>query len=331
MLTVLFVFTGCEKEKSIVSSNLKKDATSEKFKVENGELHFVDAEAFRKDAIEIINLPEPEFWEWEKSMGFKSLRSWVKEANNALDNVKTRDELEQWENEYSDVVKIENDEVKPVIEDPYARHFANRNGVFHIGKAFVQEDSDRTITIKDGDRSKISIARTMKESDIDKGIVINLNEQSIDEVILRSGCVNLEVPRTVGDKRVVYRFKVRDEDWNGNKYTLVEVTEYAKKKNMWGNWKDDDAKLKWMECSWQVTDNNNVIHTVTNQINDSNNIPVHKMSTFLDCGDDTSPSLYVKPSFNYRKGKATSDYLDWNKYAVHCCGFPSSQCPNADG
>lgn len=75
MFSLFFIFTGCEKEESTVTSDLKMDATSEKFKVVDGVLHFLDQENYLRDAELIQNLPEPEFREWERRIGFKSLRT----------------------------------------------------------------------------------------------------------------------------------------------------------------------------------------------------------------------------------------------------------------
>src|SRR5690554_897280 len=89
MFCILILFTGCEKEESINSSEVEKVATSEKFKVVDGVLHFLDQENYLKDAELIQNLPEPEFREWERRIGFKSLRTWISDANDALEDVRT--------------------------------------------------------------------------------------------------------------------------------------------------------------------------------------------------------------------------------------------------
>lgn len=277
-----------------------------------------------------MNLPEPQFLEWEKRIGYKSLKSWVNEAYQILEQAKTQAEFNQWKIEYRDIMEFNGSDVQSKIQDPYALHFSNREGIFHIGKKLVKAFHDKNVIILDGDRTKIEKSKSLNISSIKEGIVIDSHTDS-DDLVLRSGCVNLETDRVHDSKRVVYRFKIDKRTFGSYYFTLVEVSEFAKKKNIWGNWVNDEQKLKWMECSWQVTDNYNINHTVTEQVHDSDDIKVHGLSLFLDCQDDTPHASYVTPTFNYRKGKATSDLLDWNKYAVQCCGFPSAQCPDADG
>src|SRR5690606_30628898 len=113
-----------------------------------------------------------------------------------------------------------------ILQDSYALAFANRAGVFHIWQKFVQANRNENVIILDGDRSNLPEARMMKATDLEKGIVIHVHPIP-DQVDLRSGCVSLETERVHDDKRLIYRFKTDPRTWDGNYFTMVEVSEYA--------------------------------------------------------------------------------------------------------
>ncbi len=334
MFSVLFIFTACEKEESTVSSALKKDATSEKFKVVDGVLHIGDSANYRKNTLDIMKLPEPEFREWERSLGFKSLRSWIREANDAMDRTTNIDELAFWKEKYGDILEIGETEIKPYIEDIFAQCFANRNGNFIVGNYYAKAVSGKTILLRDGSEVEILKYLNKTKSEYEKGIIVDNYEKQYS---LRNGCPNLEVWRKYFDKGVLFRFAIaRRSDYfsPAYKYTLIRIDLIAKRKNWLGKWKDGTADLKWMESEWRVTDNNGVQWGVGYPAINAGQVGNHstlKLETLIDCNDDQYYTDYVKPAFDYKKAKGTSNYLDWNKYAVHCCGFPSTECPAADG
>lgn len=295
---------------------------------------FLNEETYRKDAIEIMNLPEQEFQEWEESLGFKSMRSWIMEANDALGDVKSEGQRQNWKQKYGDIVKIEKNEVVPVLHNTYWQSFANRKGEFKIGKTLGKIYPEKTVLIQDGDRSKLSNAKNMNKTDLNKGIIVDLhNDAHTKTITARSGCIDIEATRENDDenRRVVYRFISEGVPLiNGDVFTLVTVEAYADRKNWVGDWVDDNAELEWMDCSWQITDNNNNDHTITDQVRTSGSSSVHGIIFTVDCFDDTPSGSYVEPNFNYYKGRATSSEIEDGEYAVNCCGVPSGECPDAD-
>lgn len=115
------------------------------------------------------------------------------------------------------------------------------------------------------------------------------------------------------------------------RYQSVWTFLKGQRKNWLGNWKDYDAELKWMECAWKVKDNDGNYHTMNEHTKQSVGGKVKSIYGITHLYDYTPYSQYTGPYVEYKKGKGTSNYLDWNKYAVHCCGYPSGECPATDG
>lgn len=328
--TTLLFFTSCEKESTITTTNEQSNKliATGKFKVENEILHFLNEETYRKDAIEIMNLPEQEFQEWEESLGFKSMRSWIMEANDALGDVKSEGQLQNWKQKYGDIVKIEKNEVVPVLHNTYWQSFANRKGEFKIGKTLGKIYPEKTVLIQDGDRSKLPNAKNMNQTDLNKGIIVDLHNDTYTKTIAtRSGCPTPNVDEeSNGDYRTIYRFIIHEVALtSGDHATVIEISTHADKKNWLGQWRDDYALLQYTECSWEITDNDGINHSVSNQARIAT-VNVHSIYTYYDCYDDTPPGSYNLPVFNKSKGASTSNRMGGTECLI-CCGFPSGDCP----
>lgn len=231
-----------------------------------------------------------------------------------------------------DIIKIENNEVKAIIENPFVQVFANRNGEFMIGEIYGKAYEDKIVYIRDGDRNKLEYAKTLNKSDLKNGIVID--KFNFQTLITRNGCPNYQdVYRTDGRFRVNYimGYLIGVNPNNNYRYTSVWIFLKGQRKNWLGNWKDYDAELKWMECAWEVVDNWGRTYTRVEHTKQSVGGKVKSIYEIHHLYDYTPPSQFTNHYFEYNKGKGTSNYLDWIKYAVHCCGIPNSDCPAADG
>lgn len=116
-----------------------------------------------------------------------------------------------------------------------------------------------------------------------------------------------------------------------DRYTSVWIFLKGQRRNWLGIYKDYDADLKWMECAWKVIDNWGRPFTRAEHVKESSGGRVKSIYEIHHLYDYTPASQFTSHYFEYNKGKGTSNFLDWDKYAVHCCGFPTGDCPAANG
>src|SRR5690606_2878179 len=192
-----------------------------------------------------MNMSEPEFREWERSLGFKSLRTWISEANDAMDRTTNMEELAIWKKRYGEILEIGEKEIKPFIEDVYAQCFGNIDGEYYVDKFFIKALPDKILYLKNGNGIEMNKYLSYNKSNPQNGLFIN---NYIDQKVTRNDLpAYQEIWRKHDDKGVMFRFQMFGTLYPLNpnySYTYIKIGLYAKKKNWLGKWKDGIADLK---------------------------------------------------------------------------------------
>src|SRR5690606_13871279 len=265
ILTALFILPGCEKEKNIISSNLKNDGATEKFKVVDGELHFINPETYIQDLKSIIAMNEEELDQWEASLGFKSYRSWFNQSADEFFNLKSENEYEAWLEAYDDILFVKDSMVNPILSHGIYEKIANRSGEFVVGQTFYKILPNCLISIPNGDRNLLVEAMKYKSSNLKKGIKIfpiKLDKEII-ELRYAQTCGRLEITSSHeegGDRKVYLTVNlgilITSVPYIGDIYeTFARVDAHGRKKGLFGGWNKYKTKIYVENVSAQVKDN----------------------------------------------------------------------------
>lgn len=117
-------------------------------------------------------MSEEEIIEWEKYIGFQSFRSAMNSSANEFEKVVTPEEFESWKSKYSDILYMDENEVRSRIPVFSYEIIANREGKYYVGKALHKVTDNKLIIILDVDENKLQTALTMDNSSINKDIII---------------------------------------------------------------------------------------------------------------------------------------------------------------
>lgn len=158
-------------------------------------LIFKDQKTFEKVLHELNGKPYKDMDNWEKELGFVSLRKLFQDAVAEELKLRIKEEFLSKEQQeriikyayVTDLVANSLDFIIPnhetgyemKIYNSYMARLVNRNGIVQIGKEIQKHDKEVIKIIKDGDLSKLSLLDDIKETDVSKGIeVIKVNANS---------------------------------------------------------------------------------------------------------------------------------------------------------
>lgn len=296
----------------------------------NGELHFTNPDTYFDDVQQILDMNEIELNEWEASIGFRSLRSVINEAHDAAGELTSVDQIPAWKEKYQDVVKIEDSTVTDIIEDGDYQTIANRSGEYMIGDTYAKVLPDRTIMIRDGDRTRIGEAMQMEQSDFDKGILV-IDNGSTYEIELRTSCGSNQTHTGVsqnGNRKAHLKMNVKEFPSGGYSRTKVTIDQYGEKKGLF--WSKYPTQHQLQYVNYEVYDNNNVLVTRPTDYGHLVLLEVKSFRTNFYFGDITPSNYYtITPKWESVKGRATTRGTD-RQWAVVCCGNYTN-CPQTVG
>ena len=200
---------------------------------------------------------EIELNEWEASIGSRSLRSVINEANDAACELTSEDQVPAWKEKYQDVVKIEDSTDTAIIDLGYYQTIANRSGEYMIGNTYAKVLPDKMIMIKDGDRSRLSEAKSMERSDFDKGILV-LDNGANYTIETRSSCGTNQTQKGVSEKgkrKAYLKMNITKISSGGWSQTRVEIHQYGEKKGIF--WSKYYTQHQLQYVNFEAYDNNN--------------------------------------------------------------------------
>lgn len=258
-LGLFALLVSCKKNEVSVNQVEKDVVSNEGIQLRNGALVFNDPDAFF-DVIEKLGTKtKKERDEWEKSIGFVSLRAELNQVFEKLDSAKDETEYNNIIANNSDFVVVENGMVKPIIYSNTYAMVLNKEGIFYIGETIHKVYSNKLAFLENGTPEEVDAILNGSE---DKS---NIRESDDERV---PGYEEIDIPdyddgggsgggsgssyQRCGSRHSAYiehnrrkcdfEVKVRELPCNaccGERFTryVIEMVASNYKKNLWGNWK----------------------------------------------------------------------------------------------
>lgn len=194
------------------------------------------------------------------------------------------------------------------------------------------------MTITDGDRNKLNKVDLLKESNLEEGILINM-EIPTDNLISTAGfmqpfCTGSSIgSKLEKDKRRVYlTLDIKTSAPDNLLYykTRVDIKVYGQKKTLFG-WNNYKTRFHAKDIRFSFYDNGLFYPLHNSGIKYESIVDEYEGGKSVTIGYGTLFSDYVRPShFQGAMGRVSSRGTGGN-YAVLCCGsiLPFVECPSA--
>lgn len=301
-------------------------------KVINGELHFENWETYSDDLNKILAMDEKELDYWEKSIGFKSYRSWFNRSAEEFFQLKSKTQYQKWLEDYKDILFMQDNTVTPILAEGIYDRVVNRSGEFVIGNSYVKVLPDKLILIENGDRKKLSEVIGLKSSNEENGIYIMPfnSKESIIELRNSQTCGDSELSSQHtqgGDRKALLKLTLdKTLGYNsaiGYYYeTVINMRAKGHKKGLFGGWNVYRTDIYVSDVTVLVHDNHgNSAWAVQNgsaYIED-----VKEIELTYRVGDKTSTSSYNESNTDiiWGKGRAKTRGTG-NEWTTICCNVP---------
>lgn len=307
----------------------------------DGILKFDDFQIASNESAKILDMRESELDKWESSLGFKSLRTVINEANEEFGELESESDLLAWKEKYKDVVELRDSTVTELITDRESQVLSNRSGEYMIGATLVKTYPDKVVKILDGDRDKLVIAASLTESNLEAGIVIetigNENLPFTNQIAPQfcTGGRRLNSKLEIDKRRVYITYDIKMDctpTINNFCRTVIWVRVYGQKKNIFG-WNKYKTQYNADNIRFALNDNGDLypmdgaVYSYTSSSDEYEggmNITLGPGTLYVD--------QYAMPSnFIGAMGRVRSRGTG-NSYAVLCCGslFPFIDCPSSN-
>lgn len=327
------VFNSCEKNETVLP---KDNAISNtEIQLKDGALSFSSVNAFFETTGKLGAMTEKERNDWEKSLGFTSMRAELNSIFNAITETEDESVINDIVSLNSDIVKIQNEEIIPIIESQAYAAISNRSGIFFVEGVIHKVDGGRIASSEDGDVASVTNALTgsLKSSQTGVRVVDFIGSSST----LKSGGCGTEMTAytQTSDRKCDFKMKTYKYYCTGccgNYYYQVKsestITNY--KKNWLGKWKTYNTACEMKNRGYTisvpiVTGFNgtssvfyysNVTHTFSH---DYSSYDCATMTRWSYVGDQVQNSNINTPSFSRVKGQASNRGVG-DKWAVINCG-----------
>jgi len=142
-------------------------------------------------------MQEEELDAWEEAKNFTSLRTVWKRAQAEWSSLKSESEVAPFVEKYSDILKLEDRVISPLIKSPFYRAVCNRDGIFATA----------------GGLTKISGDYYLNDS---TGNYLKLKQAGVDTVDVKKYAQTISMDLNAGDKWYAREIKsVHYDNWHG--------------------------------------------------------------------------------------------------------------------
>lgn len=242
ILVMVFVgFVGCEKD--ILENEITNDLTNKKseqikpeVEVIDGVLHFRDIEAFVKITDNLGEMDEKERDNWENNLGFKSLRTSIKEVYDLIELSGETDKVDQIIKENDDLIYKQMDEIIEIIPSHLYQSVSDKSGVFFVNGIIQKVVENKIYTSKDG------MVETINKAIKSSNKVENVRSMSYFETNSPYGCYMAQGTVEKDRRKMYAHIKAYSVKVFGQGeqliYYWVSVQRYSAsyKKNWFGNY-----------------------------------------------------------------------------------------------
>lgn len=126
-------------------------------KLKDGALCFDSAKYVSMIADSLLKMSPDLRKKWENSIGFVSMYSVIDNAYNELGRCSSIEEYNNILYSYSDVLKVEGEDINQIIPLDFYTSIINREGIYYIGQAVVKITPKSKIIVWSGDKSKLNL------------------------------------------------------------------------------------------------------------------------------------------------------------------------------
>ncbi|MBX9785054.1 MAG: hypothetical protein K2X48_17335 [Chitinophagaceae bacterium] len=172
LLAFILFFISCKKTNS---SNQEQN-----IKLENGILVFSNFTELTNTLRNLNKINDSDKDKWEKNIGFISFRKLFDQVLDQLSNSNTKDEFDRIIAKNTELITVENDEIKSTLGNNYFAPVVNSKGIVRVGNDYYRFFNSKETIVLDGSEEKVLIASNETlNTDNKKGIYrINFQEKS---------------------------------------------------------------------------------------------------------------------------------------------------------
>lgn len=133
LLTVLFL-AACEKQEteSLISNEKTTTIAVDGVSVKDGILCFNSSKDLYEITESLSAMNHDEKVAWEKSLGFVSLEREIEFVNEEISSIESEDEYRKIASDNSDILKLDDGVLEPIISSIFYSMIVNRNGFFIV-------------------------------------------------------------------------------------------------------------------------------------------------------------------------------------------------------
>ncbi len=332
MIVALVFLYSCEK-KEINDTNDGLLSNSEII-LKDGALHFQTVEAFFEMDEKLGSMTDKERQNWEKSIGFVSMRTELINVFEQIDEAEDEITIERIVSNNSDIVELIDGEVNPIIKSSSYAAIANRRGVFFVDGVIHKVEGSKIASSEDGNEQTVTNALQSNLKSASKGVNV---VEYISKSILKSGGCGTRMSAYYDVNRRKCDFEMITYPYYcsgccGNYYYQVKaesrIVNY--KKNWRGRWKRYNTGCTMKDRGYtisvpKVTGYNGYYTTfyyqdVTHTFGtDNSSYDCSTMTRWSYVGDRVQNIGIKTPQFSRVRGKATNRGIG-NNWAVINCG-----------
>jgi hypothetical protein len=326
------VFNSCEKNETDLPKN---DAISNsEINLKDGALSFETADAFFETSGKLGTMTENERQDWEASIGFVSMNT---ELINIFLQVEAEEDeatIKQIVTSNSDLVKLVDGEVLPIIESNAYAAITNRKGIFYVEGVIHKVEGGKIASSEDGNEQTVTDALHSNLKSSNTGV--NVIEYYNPSTLKSSGCGTRMSAYKQHNKRKcdfeMKTYKYYCSGCCGIYYYQVKAESIIRnyKKNTWGKWKSYNTSCTMKDRGYtisvpEVTGYNGqhstfYYHNVTHTFGTTNSsYDCATMTIWSYVGDRVQNIGINTPSFSRVKGKATNRGIG-DRWAIINCG-----------
>lgn len=209
----IFAFQACEKEESSKLNNAV--AEENEFDILDGILSFDKGADFFALGEKLSAMSQEQLLAWEDETGFVSMRTEIETAFEMLDKCKTIEEYNDILSKNADIIKIEDEQLQPMIKSCFHTLISNRKGYYIVEDILyrVTPEGIYTCNTKSTELIEKAIANGLNEEDLNVAFVPKVEENTFKSA---TGATYVWGHSAWSDKRSCYAHIYLDEVWFGN-------------------------------------------------------------------------------------------------------------------
>jgi len=365
IIGLTYIIISCSKEdvKEKQTQQINANSSIDLFdhvRLKDGALCFDSAKYVSLIADSLLKMPYDLRKDWENSIGFISMYTIIDNAYNELSKCSSIEEYNNILSSYSDVLKVDGEDINQIIPLDFFTSIINREGIYYIGQSVVKITSKNKIIVWSGDKSKLNLSEnTLKSCEtneeglniiLDDVVVIDYLSTNILKSSYNTTGQQLYADRENDKRKIKFWITAFRNDWGNHSCDWywqwkVEVKIENWKKDLWWHtynticyWEGVDIQMNMPvedPYSTRACNGGTVFYdpyhyetyTITGFGVSSGNNEVDKITVILPVGSEIQNNPLPLPTFQVVRGRATNRGLG-GRFAGIC--YNTDKCYNVN-